>query len=183
MVVLAREPQRKLRARGGGLPGLHCGTASEYTEYVFSVRRQDVEWIVQLRFSDFVAFDSLIRRNFEPHELAGIESLPQRTFFSRNDSERLIQERKVRLESYLNSLTFSRAVMESGALKNLLAFPDDAFPDEGFEALEPRTGEVVGVSAYAICQACNTVLRPDNADDLDSGRCSVCFRRALSIAL
>ena len=34
--------------------------------------------MVHLRFSDFVAFDSLIRRNFEPHELVGIESLPQR---------------------------------------------------------------------------------------------------------
>ena len=126
MVVKVCEAQRKLRARGSTTAILACRTA-EFTEYVFNVKKRDVEWTVHLRFSDFVAFDALIRRNFEPHELTGVEKLPQRTFFSRNDSDKLIQQRKLRLESYLNSLTSSQVVMESGALRNLLAFPKQGY--------------------------------------------------------
>jgi hypothetical protein len=230
MVVRACEAQRKLCARQG-VSGLVC-RPSEFTQYVFSITYDSLyplEWMVRLRFSDFVEFDWLLRRwitpqrvhdpeiaftieylhtiriqqylgkhnislsfsrvcvcvrTFEPEELRGVNQLPERTYFSRNDSKELIEQRKRRLEAYLNSLGNSKAAMESGALKHFLSFPDEESiydmqrtqpNDAHVHMSEMHQRTLWGGSAFAVCRECKAVLVADR-DDLDTSRCSLCVR-------
>ena len=164
IVVKALEVERKLLARRG-ISALVC-RPSEVTEYIFSVSSDSFEWLVRLRFSDFVAFDALLQRNFEPHERRGLEPLPSRTFLTRNDSQDLIEHRKCSLESYLNALNKSPTVMRSGALQHFLKFPDEEVAFDGWQALasvrgpQPATssGGAGGGSAFAVCHTCMAVL-------------------------
>ena len=185
MVVRACEAQRKLCARQG-VSGIVC-RPSEFTQYVFSISYDSVyplEWMVRLRFSDFVEFDWLLRRTFEPEELRGVNQLPERTYFSRNDSKELIEQRKRRLEAYLNSLGNSKAAMESGALKHFLSFPDEESiydmqrtqpNDAHVHMSEMHQRTLWGGSAFAVCRECKAVLVADR-DDLDTSCCSLCVR-------
>ena len=182
MVVRACEAQRKLCARQG-VSGIVC-RPSEFTQYVFSISYDSLEWMVSLRFSDFVEFDWLLRRTFEPEELRGINQLPERTFLSRNDSKELIEQRKRRLEAYLNSLGKSKAAMQSGALKHFLSFPDEESiydmqrtqpNDAHVNMSEMHQRTLWGGSAFAVCRECKAVLVADR-DDLDTSCCSLCLR-------
>lgn len=89
LIVQAQEPQRKILGRGGVI-GFACRSHAasnlwrafaqsslqafraderrcrpvEYTEYIFLVHYDALAWNVRLRFSEFVEFDSAMRRNF-----------------------------------------------------------------------------------------------------------------------
>eukprot|EP00286_Rhodomonas_abbreviata_P026368 CAMPEP_0181304080 /NCGR_PEP_ID=MMETSP1101-20121128/8936_1 /TAXON_ID=46948 /ORGANISM="Rhodomonas abbreviata, Strain Caron Lab Isolate" /LENGTH=167 /DNA_ID=CAMNT_0023409767 /DNA_START=370 /DNA_END=873 /DNA_ORIENTATION=+ len=163
-----------------GLIGFSCRPV-EYTEYSFIVHYEALAWNVRLRFSEFVEFDTSMRRMFRSSELKGVDSLPSKTYLSGNASQDLISERNRHLERYLNSLSRSDVVMQSGLLKSFLAFPDEEAVVEAREdANRPNTYFSAG--AFAVCRGCRALLE-GHRDDLDSGLCSVCARHTLTLSL
>mmetsp|Transcript_2077 Transcript_2077/g.4667 ORF Transcript_2077/g.4667 Transcript_2077/m.4667 type:complete len:218 (+) Transcript_2077:131-784(+) len=182
MVVEARGAERVFARPGaGGMKrmfgfGFTCGP-SEYTQYSFNVQADGVRWAVSLRYSDFVEFDRTLRANFSHEELSGLGSLPDKTFLLNSGSPTLIETRKVKLQTYLNRLSNSPAVMRSGLVRDFLKFPEeDSLPVEAGLMGSKRLGYTPG--AFATCRECLARLQT-HKDDLDRGLCSVCARHRL----
>jgi hypothetical protein len=210
MIVESQSPTRKLKMRQVCFPGFANKTACEFTEYTFLVHFDALAWHVHRRFSEFVKFDNDLRRIFKPDETRGVERLPEKTILGSNASDRLIEERRWRLEAYLNSLARADAVMESGLVKDFLQFPDQELlrareqePRSAFlagpamvparpGAQRPLTERRVLCSRIAlsaaharprqVCRGCRTPLL-ELRDDIESGKCSVCARHTLSLVL
>lgn len=180
LIVQAQEPQRKILGRGGVI-GFACRPV-EYTEYIFLVHYDALAWNVRLRFSEFVEFDSAMRRNFTTAELQDVQRLPSKTYLGGNNSRELIAARKLELEEYLNSLSRSDAVMHSGLLKSFLAFPDEeALVEAREDALRPST--FLSVGAFATCRGCRAPLEGHRDEHLDARLCAVCARHTPSLSL
>lgn len=176
MIVESLEPTRKLM-RHICFPGFARNTA-EFTEYSFLVHFDALAWHVHRRFSEFVRFDADLHRIFSAEETRGVEVLPEKTLLLSNASEGLIEERRWRLEAYLNSIARADAVMQSGLIKDFLQFPDQ----ELLQARDQEERSAFLAGPAMVCRGCRTpllVLR----DDIESGRCTVCARHTLSLIL
>jgi hypothetical protein len=87
----------------------------EFIEYVIIVKQGRAEWTVKHRYNDFVQMLTELKQELDANGVAiVIPALPTKTFFSIVYNEKLVDERREKLEQILDN------VLSSISRKNLM---------------------------------------------------------------
>eukprot|EP00339_Tiarina_fusa_P029264 CAMPEP_0117055106 /NCGR_PEP_ID=MMETSP0472-20121206/38195_1 /TAXON_ID=693140 ORGANISM="Tiarina fusus, Strain LIS" /NCGR_SAMPLE_ID=MMETSP0472 /ASSEMBLY_ACC=CAM_ASM_000603 /LENGTH=138 /DNA_ID=CAMNT_0004770961 /DNA_START=9 /DNA_END=422 /DNA_ORIENTATION=- len=110
-----------------------CGLAKEFVAYVLRVKHGNRSWLLEKRYSDFVAFEKQLKLKFW---YMAIPKLPPKKFFFNYDQD-FLETRRLELQRFMQDLLKTACWSQSDVMwdfltddKSIVGVPADAGDEE-----------------------------------------------------